>query len=168
MTKNILFGLIVATAAIFSMIYFSVGLYVQAGIALIAGIFWLSLEIRERQSFPTTFFLLFVGLVVVGALNRVMVLLLLAGLCAAIAAWDLSRFIARTRDKVEAEMKAVLEARHLQKLLVVTGLGFVIALPPTVVNLSLNFLTLAVLTLVMLLMLRASLLYLRRDDKGEN
>jgi asparagine N-glycosylation enzyme membrane subunit Stt3 len=167
MIKNILLALIIATTALLSLLYFSVGLYPTAGFSLIAGVAWLALEIRQKESLPTVFFLLFLALVVLGALNHLPLPLMLAGLCANLAAWDLSRFAARIREGVEDEPKRILESKHIQKLLITTGAGFAVALPPAFASLSLNFLTLVVVMLVVMLMLRASLLYLRQDDNSE-
>lgn len=166
MIKNTLFGLIIVTAVLFSLTNFSIELNSAAVFSLILGAAWLILEIRQQKSVVTIFFLFYLGLAIVDATNHLPMLILLVGVCANLAAWDLSRFRARIGDQGEGEARARLESKHLQRLLITTGAGFLIALVPAFVSLSLNFTSLAALTLVTLLILRASLMYLRRENKN--
>lgn len=168
MIKNILLGLIMVTTALFSLAYLLAGQFPVAVFSLIAGAVWLALEARQQESAPSLFFLLFFGLAAVGGSIHLTLPVLLAGLCANIAAWDLSRFRTRIGNRAEGEAKALLESKHLQKLSLTTGLGFIIALLSTFVSISLNFVILVVLTLAMLLALRTSLLYLRKDIISKN
>ena len=60
-----------------------------------------------------------------------------------------------------------LEIQHLRKLAVIVVAGFVIALLPLVVRLSLNLVVLAVLVLLLMFVLRNAVLRLRDADRAD-
>ena len=75
----------------------------------------------------------------VGALLGLNPLLLLIGLVAAISAWNLDGF-ARRMDSVDAlEHEGVLKRRHLQRLLLVDGLGLLAGAVALIVRVRLTF-----------------------------
>lgn len=163
MTKRILSGLIVLTMMVFALAYLATQQFPAAVPALAAGLIWLWQE-NSQQSVPAApFFLFFLGLSVVGILSQLPVSVMLLGLCASLAAWDISRFRARVAVTGQPEIDPVLEQRHLRRLFTVIGAGLLITLLPVFVQLSISFVAFAVLTLLLLLVLRASVRALRHE-----
>ena len=165
MAKNILLGLIGATTALFVMMFIGAAEYSNALFSLAAGLIWLFVEIRSQRSLSTIFFVVFFVLGILGGLNHLPTPLILIGISMNLAAWDVSRLRARIADKAEADVIARLETRHLQKLAVVTGIGLILALLSTTIQISLSFVALAVIALAVMIVLRASMRYLRSDEQ---
>lgn len=165
MARNILLGLIGATTVLFVVMYVGAAEYSNALFSLATGLIWLFIEIKSKRSLSTIFFVIFFALGVLGGLNHLPTPLILLGISMNLAAWDLSRLKARIAGKAEADVIAKLEIKHLQKLAVVTGIGLILALLSTSIQISLSFVALAVLTLAVMIVLRASMRYLRSDDQ---
>ncbi len=168
MAKNILLGSIGATTFIFSWLYFGSANYPFAMISLAAGLIWIGLEIKWNRSLASIFFLAFFALGVVASLSDFPTLPILLGLSTNLAAWDLSRLEARIAKGAEGDVKAILETKHLQKLAIVTAAGFVVALLATSAQISLSFVALAVITLLVMIALRVSMLYARKENSGNS
>ncbi|MEO8392662.1 MAG: hypothetical protein ABI700_06685, partial [Chloroflexota bacterium] len=163
--RRVLFLAIILSSAIFTL----VGAAQNATVALVAatlGVVWLFQEMTGRETLNSLYFLVFAGLAGLGALGNASLPFLLLGLAAALVAWDLSRFRRRIREEEAGEEKTRIERAHLQKLGIAVAGGFVIALLPVLVTISLNFVVLLVLMLIVLLALRQSMLSLRGDRKN--
>jgi hypothetical protein len=165
MTKRIVLSLIVVTTLTFSLAYAAIQQYLIAVLALVTGLIWLKLEYGQEHPFAAMFFLFFLGLAVLGSLSDLSPLVTLFGICADLAAWDLSRFQARATYARTREIEPPLETRHFQRLFAALGIGLLIALLPTVVRLSTSFVLFSVLTLLLMFVLRASVLHLRQDKE---
>ena len=165
MAKKSLIGLIVITAAVFALIYVTAQMAAPAAVAVGLGVIWLLLEVQDR-AFALVFFLAFAALAILGSLYQASPLLVLLGLSTDLAAWDLSRFRARIAGAVEDEAAALLEIKHLRKLAVTAGAGFLLALPALFIQLSINFVVLLLLVLLTIIALRRSMLALRGSDRG--
>ena len=163
MIKHALLGVVLATAAIFSVASVSTGDLLAAGVSAALGVIWLLQELGGESPFSSLYFVAYVGLAAFASLNHASLPLLLLGLCADLAAWDLSRFRQRLKDEADSDEKTFLETNHLQKLAAVSAVGFVIALVPLLVQISLNFVILLVIMLLLLILLRQSILSLRRN-----
>jgi hypothetical protein len=163
MTKRILLSLIAVTTAVFSLAAAASQQYLLSTIVLGVGMTWFTLENRQKQVVVTLFFLFFVGLALAGSLNSLSVLVMLFGLSTDLAAWDLSRFRARA-GKSEVEPK--LETRHLKRLFPTLGIGFLIALPPMFIAIPANFVVFFFLTLLVVIVLRASTLNLHQERES--
>lgn len=171
MSKNVLLGLIVVTAAVFAFVYGIVQLYPLAAVAVGLGIVWAALELRTLELramnlfgvVSTVAFVAFVALAAGASLKQAPAPLVLLGLSTALAAWDVARFRVRIGSDVEAEPLAKLESDHLRKLAITISAGFLIALMPLAIQISLNFVVLLLLILIAVVALRRSMFYLRRD-----
>jgi hypothetical protein len=163
-TNRMLWGLIIVTAATFSVVNIISRQYVVAVISFVPGLIWLILEVKQRNPLNSLFFLFFLGVAVLAGLNSAPIPMTLLGLSTDLAAWDLSRFQARLMDEPNSEAKTRLETRHLQRLAVITCAGWFIAWLPTLIKISLDFVVVFVIMLLTMMTLRKSLLYLRDNN----
>ncbi|MBZ0298363.1 MAG: hypothetical protein K8J31_01425 [Anaerolineae bacterium] len=165
--KSILPGLIGTAALIYTLTFAAAQEYLIALLAFALGFIWLLLEIKRLKPPATLFFLFFVGLAIIGCVQDGPVLLMLLGLSSTLAAWDLSRFQSRATLDGEIEMTAGFEERHLRRLAIVAGAGFLLALLPLLATLPMNFVVLAVVLLVTMSVLRRAFLTLRQTTPEE-
>ena len=166
MAKKSLFALIVITAVVFALIYAAVQMYALVAVAVGLGAAWLFLEIKRTHPLATAFFLAFAGLAVLGSLKHASPVIVLLGLTTDLAAWDLSRLRARIAGKAEIDALALLETKHLRKLAITASAGFLIALLPLIIQLSINFVVLLLIVLLTVIALRRSMLVARGYDHG--
>ena len=163
MTRKILLTLVAVT----TLIYFGITMVAQAyqftAIILGVGLLWFILEAEQRRSLPAAFFMFFIAVTVWGGLHHFPALVMLLGLSCDLAAWDLARFRLRVTAAGQGEIPPALEARHLRQLTLTAVAGFGLALLPLVVSLSINFLVLAVLMLLTIIVLRIAVLFLRSE-----
>ena len=149
------------TAAIFGVAFAVSANYLLAVIALLLGAGWLLLEVYRKRPWASPFFAAFVGVAVVGGLNHAPVLLILPGVMADLAAWDLARFAARLRPFADQPPAPDLVRKHLIRLAITLGAGFGLAGLALLINLPLDFAAFAGLTLLAVIALRQSLLHLQ-------
>jgi hypothetical protein len=161
--QRTLLGVVLATAVIFSFVSVLSQDILAASVSAVIGLIWLIQEVNGKTTISTAYFVAFVGFAALGSLNHAPVPLLLLGLCTDLAAWDLSRFQQRIRDEETSDEKTFLENNHLQKLAAVTSVGFLIALVPMLMQISVNFVILLLIMLLALIALRQSILSLRGD-----
>ncbi len=148
--KPIWGGLVLTTAALFAIAFAAQGAVVLAVVAGGLGMLWLAANANELG---TLFFVGFTLLAMIAALDGTWLPLTLLGMCANLAAWDLARFRVRLAGQKE---QALLKARHLRLLAVVTGAGFLTALVPVLVHVTIPFVMLSGIVLLTLLMLYLS------------
>jgi hypothetical protein len=160
-TKKVLLGLVVVTTAAFSFIYAVSQQHLLAVFTVGLGFVWLILEVKGENHLSSVFFLAFLALTIVGSLGNAPILIVLLGLSTDLAAWDLSRFRARIADETESDTTAVLEIKHLQKLMVTACMGFFIALLPVFIHISIGFVIFGCVMVLAMITLRRSLLYFR-------
>jgi len=166
-TKRALWSLVGVTTATLSIVSVISQAYLFAACAFLLGLIWLILEIKGKNPLTSVLFVCFAGLAVWGSLSNPSSLVMLFALSTTLAAWDLSRFRARIMNETEGEAKALLQKKHLQKLTAVTCLGFVIALPPLLIQISTNFVVMSFVMFLAMIALRKLVLYLRHDPRGE-
>lgn len=164
MTKLVFWGLVALTAAFFSTVYAVSGEYMLAILAAGLGVMWLAADMRIASQ-GTFFFLAFVALAVIASLSDIPVPIILLALSADLAAWDVARFRARLTGQVEPDILTIMEERHLRVLAVTICAGFLVALLPVFVHLSLPFVTVCLLLLLALLALRQSMRSLRAEEE---
>lgn len=167
MTRYTLLTVISAMTLTFSGTFMVAGLSEATALAFALGALWLIVELRWEQPLPSAFFLIFTGLAIWGSLQGLSILLMLFGLSLTLAAWDLSRFRARVHAVDSDSIPHELEIQHLRKLALIAVAGFVIALLPLVVRLSINLVALAVLVLLLMFVLRNAVLRLRDADRAD-
>jgi hypothetical protein len=160
--------LIAVTTAIFTIGYIAVQGQLLAILSFLLGAGWLVLETNERQTAISFFFLMFLGLAVVGCLQEQPIPIMLLGLTTTLAAWDLSRFQTRIGNQAEGDARDALEKNHIQKLAVTLGIGFVIGLVPVFVTISINFVVIVCVVLLAMLVLRKSVLSLHAPSNASD
>ena len=160
MTKRLLGVLIVVTTTTLSSVFFATQANAMAFLTLALGFSWLILEINDKHAFSWLFFLTFLSLAGLGGLQNLSVPMLLLGLSTNLAAWDLSRFYARTSSEPQSELKSLLERNHAQKLFATLGMTFLVALVPVFIRISIGFVGLVLVVVVAMLALRRSILSL--------
>jgi len=163
MTERLLFGLIMALTLV------HIGLAALAQdvtavlLAIVAGFVWLGMEARENNMLTGLFFALFVMLAALGVMRGFPIVLMLILLLGTLAAWDLARLRSRLAA-ADAEITPMLEQDHLRKLGTTLAVGGGVTLLPLVANIPINFLMLAIMTLVLLVILRRTIRQLRRTE----
>ena len=160
-TKTILWGLILATTAIYAVLYLLSQEYSLAAAAVLLGLIWLVVEMNQPSISSWLFFLGFLAMAILGSLKNIAPLVILLGASTNLAAWDLARFRIRLAAATDPAAQALLEASHLPKLAVTIGLGYLVAVLPILVQLSVNFVILCALLLMLVMVLRAAALRLR-------
>lgn len=147
------------------------GLHLTSGNATIAlgtfllGAIWLFLEFKQRRTFPSLFMALLIGSALLAGVNHEPSLLIVLAVVAALAAWDLSRFLSRLRLYAAQDISPDLYTKHLYRLAIPLGVGFGLALVPMLVRLPVSFVAFLVLALLTVIMLRKSVLGLRSENK---
>jgi hypothetical protein len=165
-TKRVLWGLIVVTTAVFSLVYAVLQQPPLAAFVVGLGLLWLGLEVKGENLLASVFFLSFLVLAIVGSLISAPIWIILLGLSTDLAAWDLSRFQARMADATGSGTTAALEVQHLRKLIVTASAGFFIALPPVFIHLVIGFVIFGFVMVLTMIALRRSVLYFRGDHKS--
>jgi hypothetical protein len=165
--KKVLLALIVTTTATFASGYGAEGEYITATLSIASGIAWLLLEFYDRRFLNSIFFFIFTILAILGCLKSMSALILLIGFITDLAAWDLSRFLHRSANLANVENKAGFEKRHLYRLSLTIGAGFLLALPPIFITFPLNFVIVFFITLLAMIVLSRFFLYVyRQNEKG--
>jgi hypothetical protein len=168
MTTKVLYGLIILTSVLLTVANIVLQEYLFAGVAIVSGVIWLLLQIKEQEPPHSFFFVLFLGLAILGSLHHISIPFMLLVLSSDLAAWDLSRFLARISQEEESASKTLMESKHLQKLAFTLAIGFLVALLPTFVHISLNFVVFLVMLFLLMLTLRKSIHYLRTEADIKN
>ncbi len=126
------------------------------------GAVWLFLDFKRRRTFPSLFMALLIGSALLATLNHEPSPLILLAVVAALAAWDLSRFLSRLRPYAAQDISPDLYTKHLYRLAVPLCVGFGLALVPMFVRLPVSFVAFAILTLLAVIALRRSVLALHK------
>jgi hypothetical protein len=139
--------------------------YLIAAVAVGLGLIWLLLEVYRKTAFTSLFFVAFIGLAAVGSVNREPSGLMVLGIAADLAAWDLSRFLDRLSGFSGKEIDTGLYRRHLYQLAITVGIGWGLALVPMFIRLPMSFVAFVTLTLLATLMLRQAVLGLQQNGR---
>jgi hypothetical protein len=166
-TRRVLLTLIAGATLIFSGAYVATQAYRTAALVLVLGSLWFILEYNQEQDLATVFLLCFVGIAIWASLNDLPAPVLLFGLSSSLAAWDLSRFRSRAAQGGQGDTPPSLETQHLRKLANTAVVGFLLALLPLLVSLPVNFLMLAVLVFLTIVVLRNVIVQIRPEDQNE-
>jgi hypothetical protein len=129
----------------------------------VAALWW----IGQRRHWNLVASVALLGFVVAAALGLWMGLpagWMLAGVVAALSAWDLDHFARRLRRVERVEMQPALERLHLRRLTSVDSLGLLLAGMALVVQYKFSFDVALVLGLVAVLGLSQVVSYLRRES----
>lgn len=130
------------------------------------GILWLVGQWR-RWAWTTTFGLVsFIGLAAGGIWRALPPIWMLIGTVAALAAWDLARFLQRMEQVEQVGDRSTLSRAHLQRLLVVTGLGLLPGGLAAGAQLKLNFGWAVLLGFLMVVSLSWVIGSIKREKQG--
>lgn len=137
--KPVVLILIAAAAALFGAAALAARQYGLAAAALASAALWLGLEWLEKRRFNNLFLLAEIVLAAVGVISSLAFPLLLAGVCASLAAWDLARFLARMQTAASVEQPGLFQRQHLLRLALVILPAFGMTLLAFTIRLSLSF-----------------------------
>jgi hypothetical protein len=165
MTRRILFALIGGTTLVFSLSFLISKQYPIAVFSLALGLGWLLLEAIGRPRVSSFFFVCLIGIAAVASLIRLPSIIVLLGLSMDLAAWDLSRFLARTR-RPKSPTIPELDRRHLAKLSATLCAGYALASLPLLFKVSIDFVTLSFAVLLAVIALRESILRHRSESQS--
>jgi hypothetical protein len=128
------------------------------------GVLWLLGLWRRLVLASSIGLVLFAGLAVAGLLLEVAAGWMLAGLVAALGAWDLDGFFARVERVAWVEGRRDLERRHLWRLLVVDVLGLLLAAVALGLKLEFGFGVAVLLGLLVILGLSRAIGFVNRES----
>ena len=131
---------------------------------LIPGILWLFGQWRGRRWTAPVGLVCTVAAAGIGLWLDLSLGWMLLGAVAALCAWDLDHFAQRMRAAGRVEDAPALERRHLQRLLLVAGLGLLLAFLSLEIRIRLTFLVALVLGLLTILGLSRAVAFLRRES----
>ena len=115
------------------------GLWSGMLLILALGLLWLIGQGRGWGGVASATFVVFVGAAVIGLWLGLAAIWMLLGVVAVLTAWDLDRFAGRLRDVGQVEGVQALERHHLQRLVVVDGLGLLLAAVALRIEINLSF-----------------------------
>lgn len=157
------------TTTLFTITFSVIENYALAAACLLLGAIWLLLEYHRKTAFTSLFFVVFIGLAAAGSVNREPSWLMVLGIAADLAAWDLSRFLDRLRNFAAQDVSPELYTKHLYRLAVPLCVGFGLALVPMFIQLPVSFVAFLVLALLAVILFRKAALGLpgeaRRPDR---
>lgn len=163
--KKIQPALVIIITFLFSMAFLFLREYWIALFALAIGVSWLLVEKYKIEFLFNLYFTGFIWLAARGCISDLPIPLMLLGVCVNLAAWDLSRFLARIRQCQMQDPEPGLVKKHMRKLIITLCVGYILALLPITVRLSMNFMLVIVISLLIFFTLRQSLVSLR-GEKG--
>jgi hypothetical protein len=115
------------------------GLWAWTPLVVIAGLLWLAGQWYDRERFTSVGLLLLVGAAAWGVWQGAGAGWMLAGVVAALVAWDLDHFFHQLKRGGQVENVAEIKYSHLQRLFVIAGLGLLLAGVALSIQIELNF-----------------------------
>ena len=140
------------------------GLLTKVPLLVTPGLLWLLGQRRGWGWTASVALVYFVGAAVTGLWLDLAAGWMLLSVMAALSAWDLDHFAQRLRGVGRVERERELEQAHLQRLLIVGGLGFLLAAVALGINVELGFCTASLLALLAILGLSRAIGFLRRES----
>jgi hypothetical protein len=125
---------------------------------------WLLGHRRGLKWIPSLGLLLFIGLTAIGLWLTLSTVLMLLGMIAALATWDLDSFLQRLEGAERVDQRNDLERRHLQRLLIVEGAGIFLAFAGLSSDVSFGFGSALLLGLLAIVGLSRTIGFLRRES----
>jgi hypothetical protein len=164
LTRGLSFLSVVLGTAALALGYGLAGLWMWALPVVGLGVLWLLGLWRRLVLASSIGLVLFAGLAVAGLLLEVAAGWMLAGLVAALGAWDLDGFFARVERVAWVEGRRDLERRHLWRLLVVDVLGLLLAAVALGLKLEFGFGVAVLLGLLVILGLSRAIGFVNRES----
>jgi hypothetical protein len=164
MTARLLPITIGLAAIVLAMGYVVGGVWKVSPILLATGALWWIGQKRHWNLFASVALVGFVVAAAVGLWMGLPAGWMLAGVVAALSAWDLDHFARRLRGVERVEMRSALEQLHLRRLASVDSLGLLLGGLALVVQYKFSFDVALFLGLVAVLGLSQMVNYLRRES----
>ncbi len=108
--------------------------------------------------------LLFVGLAVIGIRQALSFGLMLLGMIAALAAWDIDHFQQRMEDVVRVDQREDMERKYLRRLLIIETSGALLAFTAVSLTVTFSFGSALLLGLLAVVGLSRTIQFLRRES----
>jgi hypothetical protein len=128
------------------------------------GLLWLLGQRRHAEWLASLVLVFFVGAAVLGIWWESPKILMLIGVVAALAAWDLDHLVHRLRSVKHGEGVRTLERGHIRRLLSVAGLGLLLGAIALVSQVRLGLSLVFLLGLLAMLGLSGAIRFLRRES----
>jgi hypothetical protein len=125
---------------------------------------WLLGQRRGLKWVTSLELLLYIGLAAVGLWQQLTFSLMLLGIIAALAAWDIESFHQRMEGIERVDQREGLERKYLQRLLIVDGAGALLAVAAVSFTVSFSFGSALLLGLLAVVGLSRTIRYLRRES----
>jgi hypothetical protein len=139
------------------------GLWVGTLVSAVMGAAWLAGHWRRWGWITSVALPLSAGAAAIGLWLDVGSGWMLAGLVAALTAWDLEHFVQSLRSVDRVDHARELERSHLRRLLVVDGLGMALAALALRIRVRIGFGIMALLSLLLILALSRVVRYVRHE-----
>jgi hypothetical protein len=163
MTTHFLLISTVASTCTLAVGYALGGAWPGTLLILALGFLWLLDQWRGGGKVASVALVFFVGAAAVGLWLDLGDVWMLLGVVAALSAWDLDRFAQRQRNVGRVENVQQLERRHLRRLLIVDGLGLLLAAAGGL-KIKVSFGAALLLALLAVLGLSRAVGFLRRES----
>jgi len=131
---------------------------------LAMGVLWLLGQRRRWGWAASVALIFFVGAAAIGLWIGLGAGWMLAGVVAALSAWDLDHLTQRLRSADRVEDARALERRHLRRLLIVDGLGLLLGVAALNVRVRAGFGAVLLLGLLAILGISRAVSFLRRES----
>ncbi|HET59579.1 MAG TPA: hypothetical protein ENN32_04350 [Chloroflexi bacterium] len=165
--KSILLALVFVLGALFTVLGAFANLTVLFIASAVTAVLWLAMILRGKTDLHTVFFILFVVLILYGAIEGIALPWLAVLLVLNLAAWNLGRFEYQLSQFDVVHNQRQMEDHHLKQLGLTLAAGFFLAILPSFLQLELPFVIViaAVLGFVFLLGAGMSALAPRKEKR---
>ena len=163
--KNLTFTGIILTTALFTGVYAFSRQWPLALTALGLGVLWGVGQWQQRRELDSPLFLAFIALAALGIYRGVSPFWPFLGSIAALAAWDLSRFIDYLGQAEDIETEATLQRSHLQHLQFTIALSLLLGSAAMFFEMNLTFGPAVFLSLFMVVSLSLAVRFIRRGSE---
>jgi hypothetical protein len=127
-------------------------------------VLWLEGKRRGLKWVASVEFPLFVGFAVIGIWQELSFELMLLGMIAALAAWDMDYFQQRLEDVKRVSQREDLERKYLQRLLIIEASGAILAFTAVSLTVTFGFGSALLLGLFAVIGLSRTIRFLRRES----
>jgi hypothetical protein len=152
---------ILISSIMLALAYVLNGFFLLAGLFLILGTMWLLDNRRRRHHLPSLVLIVFTLFCILGYWLQLSMPVLVLALSAAIAAWDMDHFIQRIQAQPPLREFDRLQRHHIKQLVIVIGIGIVIAQTVLLIQITLNFWIIFVIALLVTVSLTRVLMMIR-------
>ena len=133
--------------------------------SLVLALLWCLVILLGKPDLHLSFFILFAVIISFGVLSEVPFFWSTIFLCLDFAAWNLGEFLFRLRSYQHIHNRKQLENQHLKQLGITLGIGCVLALLTSLVNVDIPFLLMGFLLLAAIALLGFGLRALRPKEE---